>query len=56
MGSGRLGSGSLAAIFYPCNRLSRDSFGPPICTPFLAIATGTAAKAHSFLLWLLAGA
>jgi len=29
MGSDRLGSGSLAACFSPCNRLSRWTFGPP---------------------------
>ena len=42
MGSGRLGSGSLAAIFPPCNRLSRESFGPPIWSLSDVDTTGTA--------------
>jgi hypothetical protein len=49
MGSSRLGSGSLAASFPPCNRLSRKSFGPPNCGCFQGVTTGTAAITHSFL-------
>jgi hypothetical protein len=56
MGSDRLGSGSLAAIFPPRNRLSRHSFGPANSFRFHLVTTGTAANIQSFLLWFPAGA
>jgi hypothetical protein len=48
MGSDRLGSGSLAACFAPCNRLSRKGFGPPIWDRSKPFTTGTAGNARSF--------
>jgi hypothetical protein len=55
MGSDRLGSGSLAAILALCNRLSRQSFRLPICSPFPPVMTGTAMNTRSFRVRCLVG-
>ena len=55
MGSGLAGSGSLAVIVEPCNRLSREPFGPPIWARKKRDMTGTAVAFRSFFLASQAG-
>src|SRR5438045_3883997 len=49
------GTGSLAASFPPCNRLSREAVGLPIWISKTANSTGTGLAAVRFSWWVEAG-